>query len=275
VDLLFQALVLGIVQGVTEFLPISSSGHLIIVPAVLGWQDPFIGSLPFAVMLHVGTLLALLIYFRADWLRLASAGVALVRERSIAGDADRRLLVLLAVTVIPAGLVGVLFNDIIEREVRSVGLVTLMLLVGAAILWLADRWGSRDRGIADLTVPGAFGIGVAQAAALIPGISRSGVSISAGLFLGLDRASAARFSFLMAMPVTAGAALFEIRRLATGEVVGLRPDAGVLAVGVTASFLAGLAAIHFLLAYVRRNSLFLFVAYRVGLAALLVLWMLG
>ena len=179
---------------------------------MLGWRDPFIGSLAFAVMLHVGTLLALLIYFRADWLRLASAAVSLVRERAIAGDADRRLLVLLLVTVIPAGIVGVLFNDVIEREVRSVGLVTVMLLVGAAILWLADRWGSRDRGIGDLTVPGAFGIGIAQAAALVPGISRSGISISAGLFLGLDRASAARFSFLMATPVTAGAALFEIRK---------------------------------------------------------------
>jgi undecaprenyl-diphosphatase len=275
VDLLFQALVLGVVQGLTEFLPISSSGHLIIVPAVLGWRDPFIGSLPFAVMLHVGTLLALLIYFRHDWLRLASAGVAFARERSVAGDADRRLLVLLAVTVIPAGLVGILFNDVIEREVRSVGLVTLMLLVGAAILWLADRWGARDRGIGDLTVRGAFGIGVAQAAALVPGISRSGVSISAGLLLGLDRASAARFSFLMAMPITAGAALFEIRRLVSGDMAGLQPNVGALAVGVTASFIAGLVAIHFLLAYVRANSMLLFVAYRVGLAALLVLWMLG
>lgn len=274
-DLLLQALVLGIVQGLTEFLPISSSAHLIIVPSVLGWRDPFISSLAYAVMLHVGTLVALLIYFRADWIRLAGAGLRLVRERSVAGDPDRRLALLLLVTVVPAALVGVLLNDVIEREVRSVGLVTVMLLVGAAILWLADRWGSRDRGIGDLSPRGALGIGVAQAAALIPGISRSGISISAGLFLGLDRASAARFSFLMAMPITAGAALFEARQLVSGDIEGARPDAAVLAVGVLASFIAGIAAIHFLLRYVRTNTMLLFVIYRVVLAVLLTLWLLG
>ena len=192
VDPILQALVLGIVQGLTEFLPISSSGHLIVLPALLGWHDPFISSLAFTVMLHVGTLLALLVYFRADWLRLVPAALRLARDRSTAGDPDRRMALLLAVTIVPAALIGLLFNDVIEREVRSVGLVALMLVVGGAILWLADRWGRRDRSIGDLTVRDALAIGVAQAAALVPGISRSGISISAGLFLGLDRAAAAR-----------------------------------------------------------------------------------
>src|ERR1700712_1893065 len=124
-DLLVQAVVLGIVQGLTEFLPISSSGHLIIVPAVLGWHDAFISSLAFGVMLHLGTLIALLIYFRREWLRLLAAALALLRDRSVRDDPDRRMVVLLAITIVPGALVGVLLNDIIEREVRAVGLVAV------------------------------------------------------------------------------------------------------------------------------------------------------
>lgn len=273
-DPILQALLLGIVQGLTEFLPISSSGHLIVLPALLGWRDPFISSLPFAVMLHVGTLLALLVYFRADWLRLVPAGLALLRDRSTAGDPDRRLALLLAVTIVPAALVGVVFNEVIEREVRAVGLVALMFVIGGAILWLADRWGRRDRTMADLTVRDALLIGVAQAAALVPGISRAGISISAGLFLGLDRAGAARFSFLMAAPIVAGAGLFEARRLFGGDgALGSQPAA--LAVGMVAAFVAGLLAIHVLLRFLRTNSTLPFVLYRVGLALVVALWLLG
>lgn len=272
-DPIFAAFVLGIVQGLTEFLPISSSGHLIVVPALLGWHDPFISSLPFAVMLHVGTLLALLVYFRADWLRLVPAGAALLRDRSIAGDPDRRLALLLAVTIIPAALVGVLFNEFIEREVRAVGLVALMLVAGAALLWLAERWGRRDRSIGDLTVRDAFTIGVAQAGALVPGISRSGISISAGLVLGLDRPAAARFSFLMAAPIIAGAGVFEARRLVSGD-IALDGNLAALAVGMVAAFGSGLLAIHGLLRFLRANSTLPFVAYRVLLAVVVLVWLL-
>jgi undecaprenyl-diphosphatase len=212
-DLLFQAVVLGIVQGLTEFLPISSSGHLIIVPAVLGWHDPFLDSLAFSVMLHLGTLIALILYFAADWIRLLRALAALLRERSIAGDPERRLVVLLAITVVPGALVGVALNDVIEREARAVGLVAVMFVVGAAILWLADRWGVRDRTLTTLTPRAALGIGVAQAIALVPGVSRSGISIAGGLFAGLDREAAARCSFLMSGPNICGAVLFEARKL--------------------------------------------------------------
>jgi len=272
VDLLVQAIVLGIVQGLTEFLPISSSGHLILVPAILGWHDPFIDSLAFSVMLHLGTLIALLVYFASDWVRLARAAVALVRERTYGDDPERRLVVLLAITVIPGALVGVALNDVIENDVRAPGLVAVMLAIGAVILWLADRWGRRDRTLADLTPRAALGIGLAQAIALLPGISRSGISISGGLLAGLDREDAARFSFLMAGPIIGGAVLFEARKLLAPD-SGLSGHADLLVAGVATSFLAGILAIHALLGYVRRRSLNIFVIYRVLLAAAVAIWL--
>jgi undecaprenyl-diphosphatase len=273
-DQYLQAIVLGIVQGLTEFLPISSSGHLIIVPWLFGWDDPFITSLAFSVMLHIGTLAALLIYFGQDWIRLVPAGLATLRDRSFQGDPDRKLAWLLVAATIPAALAGFLLNDTIETAVRGIGLVTLMLVVGAAIMWVADRWGRRDKGVEDVTFPLAFGLGVAQSLALIPGISRSGISISAARIAGLDRQDAARFSFLMATPITFGAALFELRKLVTGE-AGVDVSVGPLLAGMIAAFLAGMLAIRGLLGYLRSHSLDIFVAYRLILAAAIaVLWLL-
>src|SRR4249920_535826 len=137
-DTTFQALIMGIVQGLTEFLPVSSSGHLIIVPFLFGWTDPFITSAAFSVMLHVGTLLALLIYFRAEWFRLVPAGLAAIRDRSLGSDPDRKLAWLLVAATIPAALAGFLLNDFFEKTVREPGLVAVMLVVGAIVLWLAD-----------------------------------------------------------------------------------------------------------------------------------------
>jgi undecaprenyl-diphosphatase len=272
-DIVLQALVMGIVQGLTEFLPVSSSGHLVVVPFLFGWDDPFLNSLPFSVMLHLGTLVALLAYFREDWARLIPAGLAAVRDRSFRGDADRRLAGLLVAATIPAALAGLLFNDLIEDQFREVGLVVVMLVVGGVILWVADRVGRRSRGIADITFPVATGIGAAQALALIPGISRSGISISAGRLAGLDREPAARFAFLMATPITAGAILFEARRLLTGE-AGVDVAIAPLLVGMIAALVSGLAAIHFTLRYLRTRSLDIFVWYRFALAAVvLVVWL--
>jgi len=268
-DTLAQALVMGIVQGLTEFLPVSSSGHLIIVPFLLGWTDPFIKSLAFSVMLHIGTLLALLVYFRADWSRLIPAGFAAIRDRSFRGDPDRRLGWILVAATIPAAIAGFLLNDLIEKAFRDVGLVALALVVGAVVLWLADRWGARMKGVEDVTFPVAIAIGAAQALALVPGISRSGISISASRFAGLDREAAARFSFLMATPITVGAAIFELRKLAAGE-AGVTISAGPLVVGMVASFVAGMIAIGFLLRYLRTRSLTVFVVYRSILAAVVV-----
>ena len=273
-DQLIQAIVLGLVQGLTEFLPVSSSGHLIIVPALLGWQDPFIDSLAFSVMLHVATLLALLLYFRADWLRLIPAGLATVRDRSLRNDPDRRLAWLLLASTVPAVIAGIALNDVIETTFREPRLVAVTLVIGAAILWLADRVGARTRQVEGLTFPIAIGIGAAQAVALIPGISRSGISISAGLFAGLDREAAARFAFLMATPITAGAGLWEFRKIVTGE-AGVDLPLLPLAAGMIAALLAGLAAISILLHYLRTHGTGVFVAYRIALAALVVVAWLG
>jgi len=272
-DTVIQALIMGIVQGLTEFLPVSSSGHLIVVPFLFGWDDAFIKSLAFSVMLHIGTLAALLAYFRADWFRLVPAGLAAVRDRSFRGDRDRKLAWLLMASTIPAALAGVLLDTLIETTFREVGLVAVTLVVGGGLLWLADRRGSRDKGVHDVTLPVALAIGAAQAVALVPGISRSGISISAARLAGLDRAAAARFSFLMATPVTAGAALFEVRRLLTGE-AGVDVSGGPLIVGMLASFASGAVAISVLLRYLRTSSLDIFVWYRLVLAAtVVVVWL--
>jgi undecaprenyl-diphosphatase len=265
VDTSIQALVMGIVQGLTEFLPVSSSGHLILVPWFFGWKDPFINSLAFSVMLHMGTLLALLVYFWQDWLRLIPAGLASIRDRSLAGDPDRKMAWLLVVATIPAVLVAPILNDTIENAVREPAPVALMLCVGAAILWLAERWGSKLREMSSLTFVGAFGIGVAQVLALVPGISRSGVSIAAGLFQGLNREAAARFSFLMATPVVAGAGVFEALKLVKSNDV--KPDAHLIVIGFVAAAISGLLAIRFMLEFLRRQSVNVFVVYRVLLAA--------
>jgi undecaprenyl-diphosphatase len=272
-DLIFQALVMGIVQGLTEFLPVSSSGHLIVVPFLAGWDDAFITSLAFSVMLHLGTLVALLVYFRADWIRLVPAGIAAARDRSFAGDPDRKLAWLLIASTIPAAIVGLVFNDLIEGSFRQVGLVAFTLVLGGVLLFVADRFGARSRGIEDVTFPIAIGIGVAQALALVPGISRSGISIAAGRMVGMDRESAARFAFLMATPITAGAGLFEARKLLAGE-GGVEPTLAPLLVGMIASLVSGLLAIHLMLAFLRRQSLDAFVVYRFVLAAVvLIAWL--
>ncbi len=262
-----QALVMGIVQGLTEFLPVSSSGHLVIVPHLLGWTDPFITSLAFSVMLHLGTLVALLVYFWKDWLAIVPAGLATIRDRSFRGDPNRRLAWLLVVATIPALIAGPILNDWLEAAVRTAEDVAIALVIGAAILWLADQVGRRTTEMERISFPLALGIGVAQAFALVPGISRAGVSISAGLFAGLTREAAARFSFLMATPVIAGAGIFEVRNLLTGD-SGVAVQLGPLVVGMVAALVSGLIAITFMLRFVRSHSYLIFVVERLFVAAL-------
>lgn len=261
-DLLVQAVVIGIVQGLTEFLPISSSAHLILLPRVLGWSDAFILSPAFTVMLHLGTLVALLVYFWRDLLRYAVAFLAVLRDRRIGADPNRRVAVLLATSVIPAALIGVVLEDFVDTFFRQHLLVVCALLVvGAAILFVAERAARHTREMTDLTVPQALAIGLAQALALFPGISRSGITISAGLFLGLKREAAARFAFLMGTPIIAGAGLWKTRELLDGSVGAFDP--AVLAAGMIASAVSGLLAIAVLLAFLRRYSTDIFGAYRV------------
>ncbi len=273
-DTTFQALIMGIVQGLTEFLPVSSSGHLVIVPYLLGWTDPFITSLAFSVMLHLGTLVALLVYFWKDWLAIVPAGFGALRDRSFQGDPNRRLAWLLVVATIPAVIAGPILNDRLEAAIRTAEDVAIALVIGAAILWLADQAGRKTGQIEKISFPLALGIGVAQSLALIPGVSRAGVSISAGLFAGLTREAAARFSFLMATPVIAGAGIFELRNLLSGD-SGVAVQVGPLVVGMVAALVSGLFAITIMLRYVRSHSYTIFVVERLVVAALVVVMFLS
>ncbi len=274
-DLVIQAIVLGVLQGLTEFLPISSSWHLIVAPRVLGWEDPFLNSAAFDVMLHAGTLVALVLYFWHELWRYLAAWLSSLRERRVGDDPDRRLAWLLLVSVIPAALLGTAFENFFDTFFRqhSLAFLVVLMLVGAAILWLADRLGRRARELGDLRLGDAVAIGAAQALALFPGTSRSGITIAAGLFLGLGREASARFAFLMAVPVIAGATVWKARELAGGGLTG--SDVAPLAAGFVAATIAGLLAIRLLLDYLRGHGLALFVAYRIVAAAVLAVALLA
>lgn len=252
-----EAIVLGAVQGLTEFIPISSSGHLVVVPELMGWKQP---GLAFDVLLHVASLLALLVYFSGDLLDLARGVVA--------GDRSaRRVVVLLAIATIPAVIAGVLLGDYFEEQFTEAKPAALQLLISAAILVAAEvvfryqerqaaERGERLRDLNDLDVPDAVAVGMAQAIAIVPGISRSGATIGAGLSVGVARDSAARFAFLLAIPALFGAALVQLPEL-SGTRLGL--GAG-LAAFVT-SLVTSYAAIWGLIRYLRSNTLYPFAIY--------------
>lgn len=256
----FQAAVLGIIQGLTEFLPISSSAHLTLAPWLFGWRDP---GLAFDVALHLGSLAAVLWYFRVEWKRLIAAAGALLKRRTIETAEDRRILFLVAATV-PALVGGVLLRSFAETAFRNIALIGGTLIVLGILLWAADRFRPRHRELADMRWRDAWTIGIAQVAALVPGVSRSGATITAARFLGLTRESAAVFSFLLSMPVTAAAIVFE-----APTALRQSEDIAVLAVGVVAAAVSSWAAITVLLRYVSRHSYRVFAAYRVALGVLI------
>jgi undecaprenyl-diphosphatase len=266
VEEIVQAIIIGVVQGLTEFLPVSSSAHLIVLPRVLGWDDDLITSSTFVVMLHMGTLAALLAFFWRDVIVLTRAFVALLRERSFGDDPQRKLSLVLLLTVIPAGLFGFLFEDHIDGFFYdAVIVIPFVLVIGAALLWLAERIGTRTRDLDEADYGDALVIGVAQMFALFPGISRSGITLAAGLTRGLKRDSAARFAFLMGIPVIAGAGIWKARTIATGEAGDV--DLAVLAAGVIAAAVSGWLAIRFMLRYLRDHSTGIFIMYRLAAAA--------
>ncbi len=215
-DVVLQAALVGLIQGLTEFIPISSSAHLELVPWMAGWESGgLVGSLAFDVFLHLGTLVALLVVFGRDWIRYLGAAIASLRERRIGDDPDRRIAWLLVAATIPAAAIGFALEGFIEDALHgdSSGTrlaIAAFLVLGAVALWLADRLGRRDRELNGLTTSTALTIGLSQALALLPGISRSGATITAGLALGLTREAAARFSFLLATPITLGAGLYGV-----------------------------------------------------------------
>jgi undecaprenyl-diphosphatase len=273
-DLVIQAALVGLLQGLTEFIPISSSAHLELAPWIAGWETGgLVGSLAFDVFLHLGTLVALLVYFGRDWIRYVGALLASMRERRIGDDSDRRIAWLLIVATIPAALIGFGLEGVIEegfhRNEDGVRLaIAGFLMVGALGLWLADRFGSKRRELGDVTTSTALVIGLSQALALLPGISRSGATITAGRALGMSREAAARFSFLLATPITLGAGLYGLRKLLTEAHTGV--DWLAIGVGFVVAVVSGLVAIRFLLAWLRHRSLTVFSLYRVGFAALIV-----
>jgi len=274
VDLVLQAALIGILQGLTEFIPVSSSAHLELAPWIAGWPtNGLLGSLSFDVFLHLGTLLALLGYFGRDWLRLLAAALASLRERRIGNDPNRRLAWLLIAATIPAALIGFvgedLINEVLHADNDGVRLaIAGFVVLGAVALWLADRLGSRRREIDGLDAPSALAIGLSQALAFLPGISRSGATISAGLALGLTRESAARFSFLLATPITLGAGLYGSRHLLEASHSGTEWLA--IGIGFVAAAASGMLAIGFLLSWLRHRSVTVFSVYRLLFAGLIV-----
>ncbi len=249
-----QAIVLGAIQGLTEFLPVSSSAHLILVPWLLRWQDP---GLAFDVALHLGTLLALLVYYWRQWLDM---GLSL----AVGNRLPRRLLYLLIVASVPGAVIGVLLEKQAETIFRSPLLIAATMATLGLFLWVGDWYGSKNRNIDDLTFLDAVLIGLSQAFAIIPGVSRSGATITTARILGIDRADAANFSFLMATPIIAGAGMLEAHKLFH---TGLATQLGW---GFAASTVFGLLAIAGLLRFLRAHSYRSFAIYRIVLAAIVI-----
>jgi undecaprenyl-diphosphatase len=255
---MLQALILGIVQGLTEFLPVSSTAHLVLFPWFLNWGG-VLDSLTFDIALHAGTLCALLVCFWKDWLDI------LLKKR--------RLLLLIVLASVPAGVAGILFEHAVETRLRSPLVIALSLVV-IGIVMLASERAYKHRKVEDIGLIDSIVIGVSQAVALIPGVSRSGITISTGIFRELEREEAARFSFLLSTPVIGGAVLLHLRKILAG---GATHDVSLFAVGFVASAVTGLIAIRFLLTFLKKHPINVFAYYRFGLAAVIMIgiWLKG
>ena len=258
---LLEAIVLGVAQGLTEFLPISSTAHLRIIPAFAGWPDP---GAAFTAVTQLGTMTAVLLYFREDLIRISRAWLHSLREPAIRRELDARIGWYIVLGTVPIGIFGVLFKDQIETGARDLYLISVALIVLGLILLVAEKVGKRDRSIEQIRTKDGFAIGMAQALALIPGVSRSGATITAGLFMGLDRTAAARFSFLLSIPAVVLSGLLELGSILTGE-EGETTSAFGLVIATLLAFVTGYASIAFLLRYLVNHSTGIFVAYRVAL----------
>jgi undecaprenyl-diphosphatase len=275
VDIL-QALVLGIVQGLTEFLPISSSGHLRIVPALLGWDDP---GAAFTAVIQIGTLAAVLTYFRQDIVRIGRAWTRSLVGAGPKGDLDARMGWMMIVGTVPIVVCGLAFKDQIETSLRSLyvvaaAMIGLALLLAAAEVWVNSRKrrGIEQKQLDQITWGDTLFTGLAQALALVPGSSRSGVTITAGLFAGMSRETAARFSFLLSLPSVLAAGAYQLYK-ARGDLLGTQQDIVALVVATVASLVVGYLSIAFLLSYLRTHTTYVFVAYRLLLGGLICYWL--
>ena len=256
-----EAIVLGLVQGLTEFLPISSSGHLRIVPAMFGWDDP---GAAFTAVIQLGTMAAVIVYFRSDLWRIATSWLGELRVPFAHKSTDAKLGWFILLGTIPISIAGLAFSDQIESGARDLYLIGSALILFSFVMLLAERVGSQQREIAEMGPRDGLFIGVAQALALIPGVSRSGATISAGLLRGFDRTAAARYSFLLSVPAIVLSGLFELREIGGED----GASAGATIIATVAAFISGYAAIAWLLKYLATHTLTIFVAYRIPLGAL-------
>jgi undecaprenyl-diphosphatase len=259
----FESIVLGVVQGLTEFLPVSSTGHLRIVPAFVGWDDP---GAAFTAVTQLGTMAAVVLYFREDLWRIGTSWLRSVRDPSARTELDARLGWYILFATIPIGIFGLAFKDQIENGARNLYLIGSALIVVGLVLLAAEEVSKRNRGIEDIDARDAAGIGLAQTLALVPGVSRSGSTIAAGLFLGLDRAAAARFSFLLSVPAVVLSGLFELLGIVRGSE---QQDVATskLIIATLIAFVVGYAAIAWLLRFLVSHTTIVFVVYRVVLGA--------
>ncbi|MDQ7787734.1 MAG: undecaprenyl-diphosphate phosphatase [Thermodesulfovibrionales bacterium] len=255
---MFEAIILGIVQGVTEFLPVSSTAHLILFPWFFNWGGS-VDTLTFDVALHAGTLCALFLVFWKDWIDL------FLRKQ--------KLLCLIILATIPGGVAGYFLNDIVESSLRNPFLISFMLIAVGIVMLIAEKT-MKKKDMEMVGIRDALLIGVAQALAIVPGVSRSGITISTGLFLGLKREEAARFSFLLSTPLIAGATLLHFKKAFFGQA---NPDLMLFAVGLTASFITGFFTIKFLLGFLKRYPMNIFVYYRFVLSVVIIagIWLKG
>jgi len=261
VDLL-RAVVLGVIQGLTEFLPISSSAHLAIFPKFFGWEDP---GAAYTAVIQIGTEVAVVLYFWRDIWTIGSGWVRGVFSRAAREEPEWRRGWFIIIGSTPIVLIGLALEDLIDREFRNLWVIGTMLIVLGIVLGIAERVGRKAKPIDDLTWPHAVLFGLAQAAAVVPGVSRSGATISMGLFLGYDREASTRYAFLLAIPAVVGAGVYKLKDIPGGE-----NDYGTMPtiVGTLVSFAVGLAVIHWLLKYVSTRSYMPFVVYRIGLGSL-------
>lgn len=253
---ILQAIVLGVLQGLAEFLPISSSAHLALTPWIFGWESP---GLAFDVALHVGTLAAVLWFFRDQWIVLARAAWRIALTRRVQTEEERRVIFLIIATI-PGGIGGLVLAEYAETVFRSPALIAATLILMGVILWAVDRYSRHERSLAEMRWTHALLFGLAQVLALVPGVSRSGATMTAGRGMGFHRESAAVFAFLMSMPITAAAAIYEVPKALAEGGLGVP-----IAAGVVASALSGWLAISVLLRYVTRHGFGVFAVYRIVL----------
>ncbi|MDA2918443.1 undecaprenyl-diphosphate phosphatase [Desulfobacterota bacterium AH_259_B03_O07] len=259
---LIQSLILGFIQGVTEFFPISSTAHLFLLPWILSWHDP---GLPFNVALHIGTLFALIYYFWNEWKKIVKEFIQGIFRGGFGDFPNGRIGFFIIIATIPGGIIGILFEKEASGILRNPLAIACSLFFFGLVLYFSDRYSSKEKGISNMSIWDSLAIGIFQAIAIFPGVSRSGIAITGGLLRSFNRVDAAKFSFLIAAPIIAGAAIFESRHLDREIIISLSFLAGILS-----SAFFGFLAIKYLLKYVQRGSYTIFVIYRIVLAIFIV-----